>query len=215
MKKNNGKKEASYIGKNNTVIMIVSILAVTLFIGAAMQPVMAGELPIKGNEPAAVEEECLPCKSKEKINKEDTECKTCVEAVSHAVKYMVDHINKSLNGNGWYLMWPVDASILIFEGIVLGFEDSGFKMEVDYDDLNDFINKTVEKYVGPQLFPVTKLLATLAAISIGITGYLLLLCNDGDDEAQSLPAITQQTRSVSQVIPRFYWWIRILHLLGQ
>jgi len=36
----------------------------------------------------------------------------------------------------------------------------------------------VRKLVGPQLFNITKFLASLGAIGIGITDYLLTLCNN-------------------------------------
>lgn len=219
MKKVFGKNEASYIGKKNTVILIVSILAVAVVIGAAMQPVMAGELSIKENESAATGEECLPCKAQEKIKKEDTKCKTCSCAASHAVKYMINHVHYYIEKNwnetgGYWLLLPMDVSLLMFQGIVQGWAESGFTMDIDYDDLREHINKTVDELVGQQLFPVTKLLASLPAIAIAITTYLLELCNGGDDEAKSLPATTQQTQSFSRITPRFYLLIRILHFLG-
>lgn len=212
MKKNYGKNGAGHIGKNNTVIMIVSVLAVTLFIGAAMQPVTAGSISINHFEPAEVEE-CLPCQSIEEPQT-TSKCKSCAEAVFHAVDYMKNHVKTALKGKGWYFMKSVDASILIFQGIVLGFKDSGFKPTINYKELNDTISYWVNKLCGPQqIFTVTKFLAKLGAISIGITGYLLSLCNF--NYAKSLPAAIKQTPSFSQGISIFYKWIKIIHQLWQ
>jgi hypothetical protein len=177
MKKKFGRNKAGGITKKNSVIMIVSIIAVTLFIGIAIQPVIAA--PLYSDEAKEVEEECIPCKYEEEYTLGDAKCKTCVGAVFHSVRYMKDHVRTVLKGRGVYFLWTVDASILIFEGIILGLQDSGFKFEIDYVDLFQYINNSVNKLVDPAnyLFPVTKYLAILFAIPIGITVYLLRLCN--------------------------------------
>lgn len=175
MKKIFGKNKAGGIPGNNGVKMIVSIIAVALFIGAAMQAAIAGSTPGMDHEQVAVEEECLPCKCTEP-GIDDPKCETCVQAVFHAVKYMINHVITSLRGKGVYFLWTADASILIFEGLVWGIMDSGFKIKIDYNDLNSTINFWVKKLVGPQLFFVTRFMARLGAISIGIAWYLLSFC---------------------------------------
>jgi hypothetical protein len=94
---------------------------------------------------------------------------------------MCKHVISTLKeeDNGIYLLWTVDASILMFEGLVMGLEDSGFKIKVDYADLFQYINTTMHRLVKPDnyLFPVTKVLAILVTIPIGTTVYLLRVCN--------------------------------------
>ncbi|UCD13753.1 MAG: hypothetical protein JSW60_09395 [Thermoplasmatales archaeon] len=175
MKEVFGKNKAGGIQRNNGVKMIVSIIAVTLFIGAAMQAAIAGSISSIDHEPVAVEEECLPCKSIGPKN-ENPKCETCVQAVFHAVKYMRGHVKTSLKDKGVYFLRTVDVSILVVEGLVLGVKDSGFKIKIDYNDLNNTINSWVKKLVGPQLFFITRFMARLGAISIGIIWYLLSFC---------------------------------------
>lgn len=178
MGKKFGMNKAGHIPSKETVTMIVSILAVTLFIGTTMQPIIAAPAVPLSIGVAEVEEECIPCKAEE-LAQRDSKCKTCVGAVFHSVKYMKDHVKATMKDKGVYFLWTVDVSIVIFEGLILGLEDSGFKIVIDYEDLFQYINNSVNKLVNPTnyLFPVTKCLATLIAIPIGITVYLLTLCN--------------------------------------
>lgn len=181
MGKKFGRNKAGHITSNETVTMIVSILAVTLFIGTAIQSVIAAPaapLSSGGAEVEEVEEECIPCKAEE-LEQWDPKCKTCVGAVFHSVKYMKDHVKATMKDKDVYFLWTVDVSIVIFEGLILGLEDSGFKIVINYEDLFQYINNSVNKLVNPTnyLFPVTKCLAILIAIPIGITVYLLTLCN--------------------------------------
>ena len=181
MKKKFGKTKAGGITNNNGLIMIVSIIAVTLFIGAAVQPAMA--VSKSSNDPGitGVNEICIPCNDPEKVTQEDPKCETCVAAVFHAIKYMMNHTVTTWKNNksgDWHFFWTVDASLLITQGLILGIEDSGFRIEIDYEDLFIFVDNMVDKLVDPSnyLFPVTIFLARLAAIPIGITVYLLKLC---------------------------------------
>ena len=45
MKKDTGKKEAGNFPKHNTLIMIVSIVTVSLFVGLAVQPAISQKVP--------------------------------------------------------------------------------------------------------------------------------------------------------------------------
>ena len=178
MKKVFGEYKAGGIPRSNGVNMIVSILAVTLFIGMTMQSAIAAPIPTMEIEPPTVsEEECVTCNL---VGPEDDEpkCETCAQAVFHAVKYMVDHVKTSLQGKGKYFLKSADATILIFEGLFLGIKDSGFRVKIDYNDLNNTIDFWVTKLVGPQLFFITRFMARLGAISIGITWYLMSFCVD-------------------------------------
>ncbi len=176
MKEVYGKYGAGSIPGNNGVKMIVSIMAVTLFIGMAMQAAIAVSIISIDTEPEAVEDECLACKS-ENPEVEKPKCETCVQAVFHAVKYMKDHVKRNLPKDIYFLK-TADASILIVEGLILGIKDSGFRIKIDYNDLNATVNFWVKKLVGPQLFFITRFMARFGAITIGITWYLLSFCVD-------------------------------------
>jgi len=209
MKKNYGKNEASHIRKNNTVIMIVSVLAVTLFIGAVMQPVIAGSISTINSIPVKVEEECLLCKAAEATIK-DPSCKTCGCAVNHAVVYMVDFVNETMKDYKFPL-WRAELVGMIFEGLIKGFIDSGFKLNLNAVILKAHIKYWVDKLIEPEnyRYKITEILANIGAIGIGITGYLLTLCKN--NVAQSLPAATHQTPFALKVISEFYKWIKIFN----
>lgn len=181
MKERIGKTKAGGITNNNSIFMIISILAVTLFVGTAIQPAIARSTSNNDPKPTTIEEVCIPCNDAEKWIEGDPKCETCVAAVFHAVKYMMNHTITTWKNNksgGWHFFWTVDASLLITQGLILGIEDSGFKIQIDYEDLFHFVDNMVDKLVDPTnyLFPVTIFLARLAAIPIGITVYLLKLC---------------------------------------
>ena len=162
MEKYNGKKEAGSVPKYNKMLMIISVFAVSLFVGMAVQPVFAG--PISTSE--TIKNSQTP----------DPQCDSCSQAVVFAIEYMIKHVKDNLDGI--YFLWSVDATILIFQGLIIGLSKSGFKPTLDEDELKANINYWVKKLVGPQLFTSTKLLANIGAISIGITGYLLKLCKN-------------------------------------
>ena len=173
-----GKKKAGGIALNSSVIMIVSVLAATLFIGAAVQPAISGSKADLNFGQTAVKEEHIPCGCEEPVPK-DAGCKTCVEAIFHAVKYMKGHVNnyiQYLRSNGTYLLWTMDLAIEIFEGLRLGIQDSGFKIKINLTELNNTINIWVNKLWGPQMHLITRISARLVAIYIGITMYLLTFC---------------------------------------
>ena len=196
--------------KKNTVITIASLLVITLFIGTAMPSVIAGSLSPEGAEQDVVKDGCSLCASESEPPPDVPSCETCKEAVVFAVDYMKDYVKEKVNGS--YFLWRVDVAILICDGLVKGFKESGYKLEIDEEELKEHIEYWINKTVGPQMFRATLFLAKLGAIVIGITGYLISLCND--DDAQNRPATTQHSRTVSRVMSRFYKWIRVLHLLG-
>jgi len=205
MKGKLGNKEARNFGKNNAVMMIVCIFALTLFIGTAVQPAIANIVTRQNLETHTDEEECPICapRSDVPIN---PNCKTCQEAVSYAIDYMKDYVKDKLKDvNETYFLWTLDVVILISQGIHIGLQNSGFEIEVDKEDLNDNIVYWVNKTVGPQMFNVTLFLAKLGAISIGITSYLLTLCKD--DTSRNSQSFSIQKWAIFSVFPRFFRWI--------
>ncbi|UCF13635.1 MAG: hypothetical protein JSW06_05090 [Thermoplasmatales archaeon] len=184
MNKNFGRSKAGGITKKNSVIMIVSILAVTLFIGTAIQPVIATPLTSEGAEVKEVEEVCIPCKYEEERTQGDAKCKTCVGAVFYAVRYMNGHVRDKIKakisegGKLIYPLWTVDLSMLFSQELIKGLVDSGFRFKVDFVDLCQSINNTVNKLIDSAnyFYPVISYLAVLFVIPIGITVYLLRLC---------------------------------------
>lgn len=204
MEKKFRKNKAGHIPSNKKVTMIISILAVTLFIGAAIQPVMAGTLPDKEPESQTVEEECLPCKGEEPV-KVGPSCKTCACAMDFAVWFMVDFVDDNL-ADGPFLIKSGELVGLIFLGLIKGFKESGFKIEIDSEDLKTNITYWVDKLVEPDnyWFNVTEILANLVAIAIGITAYLLTLCGDSSpnlpDETQNKQIITSKTSILTRII---------------
>ena len=195
--------------KKNTVITIASFLVITLFIGTVMPSVIAGSITSEGAEPVAGHEGCSLCVSESELPPDDSSCETCEEAVVYAVDYMKDYVKEKVNGT--YLLWRMDIALFIFEGIIEGLKESGFNIEIDEDALRASIEYWVNKTVGPQKFTVRLFLAKLGGIAIGVTDYLISLCNDDE---QVPPDTIQHSRTVSWVLLRFYKWIRVLHLLG-
>jgi hypothetical protein len=211
MKGKFGKKEASHFGKNNAVMMIVCIFALTLFIGTAVQPAIASTITRQNIETYTAEEECTICAPRADIPSTNPNCKTCQEAVSYAVEYMKYYVKDKLKDvNETYFLWTLDVVILISEGIHLGLQQSGFKIEVDKEDLNDNIVYWVNKTVGPQMFNVTLFLAKIGAISIGVTSYLITLCNG--DTSKNSPSFSIHKWSIFRAFPRFIRWIRMINL---
>ena len=178
--------------------------------GIALPSVIAGSLSPKGAEQEAVNEGCPLCAPDPEHPPDVPSCETCKDAVDYAVDYMKDYVKENVNGT--YFLWQVDVALFIFEGLIKGFKESGFNIEIDEDALKASIEYWVNKTVGPQQFPVTLFLAKLGAIAIGITGYLISLCND--DDTQNPSDNIQHSRTVTWIISRFYKWIRVLHLLG-
>jgi len=175
MKNQYGRKKAGSIPARKTVFMIVSIIAVSLFVGMAMQPAMCSTTTKEDLGVSLFEVDSSSCGCSERIT-EKPKCDTCVKAVLHAVEYMKIHVRTELKDKGVYFLKTADAAILVFEGLVLGFLDSGFKIKIDYKELSSVIDFWVAKLWGPQMYFITRFMAKLGAISIGITWYLLSLC---------------------------------------
>jgi hypothetical protein len=178
MNKNLGKNEASGFRNKSGAFMIVSIIAVSLFFGTALQPAIAQPLLEVNVEVEEDDDECTLCRTRERSAETTKKCKSCSEMVVHTMKFMMKHVNDSVDGI--YFLWTVDATLYIFEGIILGIKDSGFELDVDEDELKDYIGKTIDRLIGEQHFSVTKFLAVLGAISVGISGYLLSLCKENE-----------------------------------
>jgi hypothetical protein len=165
MEKKYIKNKAGNGPTHNTVIMIVSILAISLFIGMAVQPVIADAVKNK-NESHDLNSQ----------NELKGDCKTCACMVDFTIRYMIKHVKDNLKGI--YYLWTVDAVQLIFQGTMKGIANSGFNPQVNTVHLKASIYYWVNKLVGQQIFTTTKLLAVLSAIGVGISGYLLSLCNN-------------------------------------
>jgi hypothetical protein len=170
------KKAGNYTHKR-TVFMLVNILAVTIFIGTALQPAFAAPITKEQSGSLPNQDNTVYCNCIESTDT-DAGCKMCIEAAFHAVKYMRNYVKQTIQGKGLYFLWTADVAIVVFEGLALGLIDSGFQIEIDYDKLHDTITFWTGKLWGPQMFFVTRFMARLAAISIGITWYLLSLCID-------------------------------------
>ena len=203
MKKKYGKNEASGLGTKNTVIMIVSILSVGLFIGMAIEPVMAGNISNQITESSV--EECLPCQVKEK----PPECKTCLDAVNHIINITIDHVKTFYPWDNVtkFPGWALELGLFIFDGIILGIKSSGFKFEMNYEELNITIMNWIEKFLDPnQYHTITRVLFCLGAIVVGIGDYLLSQCIEKNK--QYIP-------SPKNVVSEFHNLIMVFLLIGQ
>jgi hypothetical protein len=172
-----GTIKAGDLSHKKSIMMIVSILAVTVFIGTAVQPALSAPSQNTDSQPVANEKEYFPCDC-EQTTTEGAGCQRCVEAVFHAVKYMRAYVKETFKGKGVYFLWTADVAIVVVEGLILGLKDSGFTIDIDYNELKSTVDFWVGKLWGPQMFFITRFMARLGAISIGITWYLLSFCVD-------------------------------------
>lgn len=167
MKKDIEKKEAGNFPKHNTLIMIVSIVTISLFIGMAVQPAISNAVEKKDKS------HDLNLKNNLKGG-----CKTCGCMVTFTISYMINYVKDALKGKGHYPMISLDAVQLIFLGTLQGIANSGFNVQINKVHLKLTIWYYLNKMVGKQIFPSTMLVAALAAIGVGISAYLLSLCNN-------------------------------------
>ena len=211
MEKNVGKNNAGYIRRNKMVTMIVSIGAIFLIIGAAMQPVLAVSASNIAPDPHTKEEECMPEPTKEP-EKVGPICKNCTCAMEFAIEYMVDFVDRNLK-EGPYLLKGGEVVGLIFLGLVKGVRESGFRIVIQTEDLKSNITYWVEKLVEPEnyWFNITEILANLAAIAIGISAYLLTLCDEEPDNTstrtphnQIIPPNLTIFHKILSIIIRFF-----------
>ena len=194
----------------NTAIVISCLVMSSLFIGAALPGVFAGAVNSEKIQHIKDDEPCKLCRENVAQPKNRPGCESCNEAVAFAVDYMKDYVSENVNGT--YFLWTVDVSILIVQGLVNGFKESGYKIEIDVDELKNNIEYWVNKTVGSQKFTVTQFLAKLGAITIGVTGYLLKLCIDDDPKAHHVE--DRQIRNISWLRSKSSLWIILKHLLG-
>lgn len=179
----------------NTVIIAVSLLIVALFIGTAMTPTTAGSLSQESEE-----EGCKLCANSEQKTLDPSSpnggCETCREAVEHTIDFTIDYVQDNLKGR--YFLWRVDAVLLILEGVVLGWEDSGYQLQLDMDEIQAEIEYWLDLLVGQQIFFVTLFLAKLVAIAAGIASYLITFCL-GSGNAQGVMQGSTQIQSTQQM----------------
>ena len=165
---------------NSSVIMIVGIAVVTLFIGIAIQPAISGFASSLNDGRITIKNEEMPCNCEKQLPK-DAGCKTCIEAVFHAVKIMKINVTRYfqyLISRGVYLLWTMDLTLEIYNALKFGLQDSGFKINIDYNELKEKVEKTISKLCGSdkQLHNITLISAKILAIYIGIALYLLTFC---------------------------------------
>ena len=213
MNKKIGKNEASHIRIKNTVIMTVSLIAVSLFIGTAIQPAIAGSLSTQGVESEPVEEECTLCAES---SSNLPVCKTCVEAVNFAIDYSMDYVKEKVNNTPvWYPLKVREITIHLRDGIIEGLFKSGFSFkEIDKEELNATIAYWVNLTVGEQTLNRTLFVAYIGAIAIGITGYLLSLCNKKDTKGR-IPSVTPLMWLISQLRSIISRWLMAFHMIRQ
>ena len=212
MNKKIGKNEASHILMKNTVIMTVSIMAVILFIGTAIQPALAGTPTTHGIE-SKPNEECTLCASSSENSPNLPICKTCVEAVNFAVDYSMDYVKAKVNDTPvWYPLKARDITIHFRDGIFKGLAESGFSLkELDKNDLNATIGYWVNLTVGEQTLNRTLFVAYIGAVAIGITGYLLSLCNK--EKAKSRVPTTPLMILITKVKSIFSRFLNAFHMI--
>ena len=196
--------------KRNTVVVIISLFMGALFVGATLPSVLAGSISQDHRVTDIDDDSCSLCRSNLAQTGDTPNCKSCREAVAFAVDYMKDYVKDNMDNN--YFLWRVDITILIVQGLVKGFKDSGYKLEVDENELRANIEYWVNRTCGSQKFTITIFLAKLSAITIGITGYLLTLCIDND--ADNSHTKTRQIRNISWIKSKSILWVILKHLLG-
>jgi len=214
MNKKLGRNEASHILKKNTVIMTFSFIAVALFIGTAIQPVLADSVYSRVVEPEPAEVECPLCAPKTESSSELPGCKTCVEAVNYAVEYSVVYVKEKVDETPvWYPLKVREITIHFRDGVFEGLVESGFSFkEIDKAELTSTIEYWVNLTVGEQTLNRTKFVAYLGAITIGITGYLLSLCNKENTKGRA-PIITPLMMLISRLRSIISRWLMAFHMV--
>ena len=210
MEKKFWKKKAGYIPNNKIVTMIVSIVAVTLMIGVAMQPVIAGTAQKITPDLQTDESECIPEPTKEPENVGPI-CRNCTCAMEFAIDYMITFVDRNLH-DGPFLIKSGELVGLMFLGIIKGIDKSGFRIKIEPNELESNISHWIKKLVEPDnyWFNVTEILANLVAIAVGISAYLLSQCEDGSDNTST---ITPQKQIIPPNLTLFHKILSIIFRL--
>lgn len=183
-----------------STITLISLVAVALFIGTAINPATAvTSLRDESQELVAESTECSLCaQSQEYTIPSGGGCDTCGETVEFAVNYMLENIGDILD-DGWYLLKSVDAAILVVSLIVEGTVQSGYTIQLNADELKAYVKDQLETYVGSQIFLITQFLAAIIVISVSVVVYLIDTICGGSGSAQSSPVATPQSTQSTPV----------------
>ena len=213
MRKNLGNNEASHNGKKKTWMMIVSIVAVTLFIGTALEPALADTMSPAGLKAPEYEEECTLCASESTESEEIPECTSCIEAIKFAVEYSRSYVNKTFaNDKVWYPLMVVEVVITIFDGIHEGLKVSGFKIDIDEEALKEKIQYWVDRTVDSDYkYNMTEFLAVIGSVFVGVLAYLLTRCSPDDNTERSGSA--NLVNIISSIVLRFIIRIQAITLI--
>jgi hypothetical protein len=189
MNKKIGKNEASHNLTKTMVKMTVSIMAVILFIGTAIQPALAGTSTTQGIESEPNEEECNLCPKSSENQPDLPICETCVEAVEFAVDYMIDYVNETIYEKGEDdTFYGMNIAAAIVRGLIDGVIKSGFRFDIGHGELAENVFVWLDKEIyKDQWYIGTKIIALLASIAAGITEKLLSLCRNDDDTKGRVP----------------------------
>ena len=188
-------------------LKLIATIMVTFFFTGALIPSVIAETedknPSIGTPPQL--KECTSYMVDVAYTSGAASCDTCKEAVQFAIDYMIDHVQT--NTKGIYFLHTVDVSILIFQGLMQGFRASGYQMEVDEEELKSVIDYWVDTLVEHQIFTITKFLATFGSIVIGITDYLIHLCN-GENISYAYSTQVRRNRPLVKI------WNLVLEILN-
>ena len=83
--------------KKNIIVIVSCIVMSSLFIGAALPSVFAGAVT-SDNVASGDDDDCHLCRELAANEVIQNDCKTCNEAVSFAVGYMMDHVKDNVDG---------------------------------------------------------------------------------------------------------------------
>jgi hypothetical protein len=193
MKKKYGKNEAGDFRAKNTVIMIVSIIFASLFIGMAIEPVVSGDNVAQEIETQA--EDCIPCKNKDNPNL----CRNCKDAVRYVVNVTWNYINVTYPWEdiGEFPGWRMELVLTIVDGLQEGIsdlKDQDFKIITNEEELKENVSFYMDKFLHPnQNHTITVVIMTMAAIFTGVSSYLLQKCVDPPEASISSPSLTYIT----------------------
>ena len=108
--------------RKSNIFIITSLVMTCVIVGAGATNVFASAISKERNEINLVDEPCILCKAKNANEEKGPGCESCNEAVAFAVDYMKDYVKENIKNT--YFLWSVDASIVICEGLIIGFRES-------------------------------------------------------------------------------------------